>query len=232
MAKSWFTHRGFRLRELDKKSALAALVPDCTINVDETSLAVFRHELARIPGGIEQAILAATEKTRLFLRREIVKGLKERTTLTTAYVGKAVRSKKARLNGPEILAEIRVASKRFPLGRYLVNPQTPPSLAGIPIHERTRTKYQISPQGDTYGDTPHKPKYAGQALSALFVQQMNSSHIGVFYRIKSTKKIVQQYGPNLQYFMHRENFIPTLESAGQAYFLNALGNSVKTLTQR
>lgn len=232
MAKSWFTHRGFRLRELDKKSALASFVPDCTVHVDEASLAIFRQTLARIPGGIEQALLDATEKTRLFLRREIVKGLKERSTLTTAYVGKAVRSQKARLSGGAITAEIRVASKRFPLGRYLVNPQTPPSLAGIPVHERIRTKYQISPQGGTYDDTPHKPKYAGQALSALFVQQMNSSHIGVFYRIKSTKSVVQQYGPNLQYFMHRENFIPTLESVGQSYFLTTLENSVKTIVQR
>ena len=127
----WSTYRGVRLRELDRTKSLGG-IPQLEIKLDEAELATFRQQLREFPGVMEAALLATTDKTRLFTRREIVKGLRPLVSLTPAYIARAVRSRKARQQGAEgATAEVRVASRRFPLIRYEVNPQTPPALKGL-----------------------------------------------------------------------------------------------------
>lgn len=226
----WATYRGVRLRELDSTKALGG-IPQLEIKLDETELAGFRRQLAAYPGVLEAALLATTDKTRLFTRREIVKGLRGVAALTPAYIAKAVRSRKARQGAEGATAEVRVASRRFPLIRYEVNPQTPPPLKDLAASARSRTSYRLRGSGKTYGDTPKEaPAGAGGELSSLFVQRMKSGHVGVFYRVKSSGRIVQHYAPSVQYHMHADGFIDGIEQSSCEFFRTTLRQQVEAMT--
>jgi hypothetical protein len=219
MAK-WEVFRGLRLRELDKQKPLGGVLPGLDIRFDERLMADLVRRMRAFPGVLEQALLAATNKTRQYARREIVKGLRGITTLTPGYIGKAVTSRKARVAGGGVEAEVRVASRGLPLGRYKITPDRPPQLKGIAVSARRRTTYKLRASGKTYGDAPKDAGSGG--LSSLFVQAMGSGHIGVFYRIKSSGKIVQQWAPSVQYHMFADGFSEGVEQKSREHFMNAL----------
>jgi hypothetical protein len=220
MAK-WEVFRGLRLRELDKQKPLGSVLPGLDIRFDERQLSDLVRGMQAFPGALEQAMLAATNNTRMFARREINKGLRGITTLMPAYIGKAVTSRKARAAGGGVEAEVRVASRGLPLGRYKVTPERPPQLKGIAVSARRRTTYKLRKSGKTYGDAPRDVQDSG-GLSSLFVQAMGSGHIGVFYRIKSSGKIVQQWAPSVQYHVFADGFIEGVEQRAREHFLKSL----------
>jgi hypothetical protein len=219
MAK-WETFRGIRLRELDKQKPLGGVLPGLDIRFDERLMVDLVRRMQAFPGVLEQALLAATNKTRQYARREIVKGLRGITTLTPGYIGKAVTSKKARPANGGVEAEVRVASGQMPLGRYKISPDRPPQLRGIAVSSRRRVGYKLRKSGKVYGDTPKDAGSGG--LSSLFVQAMKSGHIGVFYRVKSSGKIVQQLAPSVQYHMFADGFVEGIEQKAREHFMNAL----------
>lgn len=226
----WATYRGVRLRELDSTKSLGG-IPQLEIKLDEAELATFRQQLREFPGVMEAALLATTDKIRLFTRREIVKGLRPLVSLTPAYIARAVRSRKARQGAEGATAEVRVASRRFPLIRYEVNPQTPPTLKGLAASARSRTSYRLRGSGKTYGDTPKEaPAGAGGELSSLFVQRMKSGHVGAFYRVKSSGRIVQHYAPSVQYHMHADGFIDGIEQRSGEFFRTTLRQQMEAMT--
>lgn len=227
----WSTYRGVRLRELDRTKSLGG-IPQLEIKLDEAELATFRQQLREFPGVMEAALLATTDKTRLFTRREIVKGLRPLVSLTPAYIARAVRSRKARQQGAEgATAEVRVASRRFPLIRYEVNPQTPPALKGLAVSARPRTSYRLRGSGKTHGDAPREaPAGAGGELSPLFVQRMKSGHVGTFYRVKSSGQIVQHYAPSVQYHMYADGFIDGIEQRSGEFFRTTLRRQMEAMT--
>lgn len=227
----WLKYRGTRLRELDRSVSLGSALPQLEVRLDESELAEFRRRLAAYPGVLEAALLATTDKTRLFTRREIVKGMRGLATLTPAYIAKAVRSRKARQGAEGATAEVRVASRRFPLIRYAVNPQTPPELKGLAARARPRTSYRLRNSGKTYGNTPKEaPAGAAGELSPLFVQKMPSGHVGVFYRVRSSGRIVQHYAPSVQYHMHADGFIDGIEKSAGVFFRATLRQQIEAMT--
>lgn len=226
----WSKFRGSRLRELDGKGSGGGM-PPLEVRLDESELAEFRRQLAAYPGVLEAALLATTDKTRLFTRREIIKRLRGLVSLTPAYIAKAVRSRKARQGAEGATAEVRVASRRFPLIRYEVNPQTPPALKGLAAEARPRTSYRLRNSGKTYGGAPKEaPAGAGGELSPLFVQRMKSGHVGVFYRVKSSGRIVQHYAPSIQYHMYADGMIDGIEQSAGEFFRSTLRREIEATT--
>lgn len=201
----WNLFRGIRLRELDRSKPLASAMPGLDIRLDRTELERLVSDIKGFPGALEAAAREATNATRRFARKEIVSGLKERTTLKAAYIGRAVKTKTAGRGGNGVQAEIRVASARLPLSRYAVNPERPPLLKGVSIAARRRISYTL--RTSLHGDRPYKDS---EDKSALFVQGMNSGHIGVFYREKGSRSIRQEYAPNIQYHMHASGFMESV----------------------
>jgi len=199
-------------------------IPALDITFDQRELAEFERALREYPGVFRQAILAATEKTRVVLRRGIPKKLRETSTILPSVIGKAIRSKKAVLTGGGAQAEITTASRLSPLIRYQVRPDSPAAQRGVPVSERPSISYLLRRGGTQYGDQPHND--SGN-LSSMFVQRMKKSgHIGVFSRIKGTHDIEQQFGPSVQWHLFADGVIDELTDKGREYFLNALRREV------
>lgn len=120
---SWNVFRGIRLRELDKKRPVGAVLPQLDFRLDAVAMRALAARFSAFPGAVEQAILLATDRTRLFTRNELVRQYKALLTLKPAYIGKGIKSRKARPVDGGAEAEVRIATSRIPLSRYGVRPE-------------------------------------------------------------------------------------------------------------
>ncbi len=224
------TARGTRLRELDFDRSLGTVLPRLSISLDEKELADLTRRLGAFPGLLERSLLAATNRTSTYLRRQIVTGLRGIATLTPASIGRAVRRRAARDESGRVQAEVRVAGYRIPLSRYAVRPERPPRLKGVAVSARQRISYKLRQRGESYGDRSHEDD---TGLSSLFVQHTRSGHTGVFYRVKGARgknartRIKEEFGPAVQYHMYADGFIDSLEQRGRAYFMQQLRAEIK-----
>ena len=210
---SWNVMRGRRLRELDRKSPASGVLPQMDFRLDPAQLSGIEAAMRAFPAAVRQAALLAADRARRSVRAELVRRYRRLVTLTPAYIGRGVTSKKARLTAAGAEAEIRIATKNLPLVRYRVTPERPPQLRGVSVRGRRRTSYRLRLSGRTYGDAPHGAGAAGK----LFVAAMKSGHIGVFYRT-SGGKIREEYAPSLQYHAHADGFMPAITSLAAARF--------------
>lgn len=224
----WKIKHGRRLRELDKLGSLPGQLPGLTLSFAQDDLVAFREQLREFPGIFSAAAQEAVEQTRKRLRRDIRNGLKTLTTLQPAYISRAVRSSRTKRTSEGARAEIRIASRRLPLIRYDVDPVEPPQLEGLAVSARKRVDYRLRKGGKTYGDTS---KAGVSGASSLFVQALKSGHVGVFYRVGKggNGKIMEEYGPNVQYHMYADGFAQKLERGGQREFLRSLAAEVHAL---
>jgi hypothetical protein len=224
----WEVFRGVRLRELDSGfySKKVGSLPGLDIRFDEGELADFVQSMREFPGLLKISALAAVDKTRLYARRQIVRGLIGIATLKPAYIGRAVSSKKAWFDAEGVEAEIRVASRKTPLGRYAVSPERPPQLKGIAVSARRRLTYKLRHSGKTYGDSPHRVLDNPDEFSSLFVAGMASGHIGVFGRNKYTRDITQATSPSVQYHMYADGFMDEIRDRVSEHFLKTLRSEI------
>lgn len=221
---SWSAYRGIRLRELEKKQAFSG-PPGLDFSLDPASLERLTYAFARFPGALAAALLKATDRTRVFTRNAIVRGFAGILTLKPAYIGRGVKSGKARPVSGGAEAEIRVATRNIPLGRYAVEPETPPLLRGVPVRARKRISYTLRLGGPQHDDRPHDaPSGAGR----LFVQRMPSGHVGVFHR--EGKSLVQEWAPSLQYYAHAKNFLDEVGRLSVARFRAVVVEEARKIT--
>ncbi len=225
---SWSAERGIRLRELDKKQAVNAVLPHLDYKLNEADLADLTRAFKAFPGAVKAAILKATNRTRQYARNALVRNFRALLTLKPAYIGKGIKSSVARPVGNGAEAEIRIATHNIPLGRYGITPETPPRLKGVPVASRVRTSYALRLDGKTYDDTPHDaPRDAGR----LFVAGMGSGHIGAFYRVGGSKGgIVQEWAPSLQYHAHADGFMENISTLTAARFRTTFKDEARRIT--
>jgi len=222
---SWSAFRGVRLRELDRKRAVDGVLPELNFTLDAAEMNRLAVSFQHFPGAVQSAILAATDKTRQFTRTQMVRDYKALLTLKPAYIGKGIKSSKARPINGGAKAEIRIATANIPLSRYAVNPERPSQLRGVPVSARRRTKYRLRLGGEQFDDTPHNaPAGAGR----LFVQVMRSGHIGVFYR--HGRKIAEEYAPSLQYYAYADGFIEHITTLSAARFRESFTDEASRIT--
>ena len=203
-------------------------IPALDITFDQRELAEFERALREYPGVFRQAILPATEKTRVAMRRGIPKKLRETTTILPSVIGKAVRSKKATLTADGAQAEVRVASHRNPLFCYKMSPDSPVALRGVPVKSRPRLSYQLRQAGKTYGDRPYPDD---SNLSSMFMAAVPSGHygihFGIFARKKDTGKLKEQFAPSVQYHLFDSAVLDELPDKWREYFLRTLRQEIE-----
>lgn len=218
---SWSAARGMKLNELKRDMAIGMVFPAISFEFNASEIARLTRDFAQFPGAVKAALADATEKTRAATRREFVSGFRSMLTLQPAYISRGIKSKKARGDGQ---AEIRIATSTIPLIRYGVKPALPPKLKGISPKNRPRTSYKLRNSGGS-----HEKPYAKKAPvgAKLFVQRMNSGHIGVFYR--DGDSISEDWGPSLQYHAYAEGFLPRIESFARSRFETAFLDEVKKI---
>lgn len=222
---SWSAFRGVRLRELDKKRAVGGVLPELDFHLDAHAMRELAEEFREFPGAVQQAILLATDRTRQFTRNEMVRGFRRLVTLKPAYIGKGLKSSKAKPVQGGARAEVRIATSNIPLGRYGVKPERPPRLKGVPVAARQRVSYRLRLGGQLFDDAPHDaPAGAGK----LFVQAMSSGHIGVFYRHDGA--IQQEFGPSLQYHAYADGFLERISRLSVARFRDTFSDEARKLT--
>ena len=213
---SWSAFRGVRLRELDKKASVGSVLPEIDFSIDPNSLQALSKKFQAFPGAVQEAIVEATEKTRRYTRSEIIRALKVVASLKPAYISRGVAGGKAKETSGGAQAEVRIATRRVPLGRYAVSPERPPKLKGVPVANRRRVSYTLRLGGTRYGDTK------------LFVQGMGSGHIGVFYRDQTG--LHQEYAPSLQYHAYADGFIEKISSLTSARFESVFCEAARSIT--
>ncbi len=222
---SWSVFRGIRLRELDRKQPVDGVLPGLNFTLDAGEMRRLAEAFQAFPGAVQAAILAATDRTRRFTRNEFVRQYRKLVTLKPAYIGRGIKSHRAKPVSGGAEAEIRIATRNIPLGRYQVSPERPPRLKGIPVAARRRTQYSLRQGGSVHGDTPHD---APSGASRLFVQRMRSGHVGVFYRYEGGLR--QQYAPSLQYHAHAEGFIDRISTLSAARFRETFTDEAQRIT--
>ena len=222
---SWSAFRGVRLRELDKKASVGSVLPEIDFSIDPNSLQALSKKFQAFPGAVQEAIVEATEKTRRYTRSEIIRALKVVASLKPAYISRGVAGGKAKETSGGAQAEVRIATRRVPLGRYAVSPERPPQLKGVPVANRRRVSYTLRLGGTRYGDT--SPSAPGGS-SKLFVQGMGSGHIGVFYRDQTG--LHQEYAPSLQYHAYADGFIEKISSLTSARFESVFCEAASSIT--
>ena len=215
-------------------------LPHISFEMDQASLDAFNRALQEMPGSVDISMLESLKKTQRHLRREVVKGLKKNTTLDPKKISQSVKAERVRRDGGSILGILRIASGPLPLINYDVNPSTPQRLKGIAISRRKRLSYRLQKGGTSFsGETAkeyHFSKsnhFAGGAdnFSQAFTQHMpGSGHIGVFFRDKTTQKMKQAYGPSVQYFMHDDDLLKSLNLETEKRFLQEFKNDFQELT--
>lgn len=152
---SWNAFRGVRLREPDKKRAVGGVLPELDFHLDAHAMREPAEEFREFPGAVQQAILPATDRTRRFTRNEMVRGFRRLVTLKPAYIGRGLKSRKAKPVQGGARAEVRIATGNIPLGRYGVKPERPPRLKGVPVAARQRVSYRLRLGGQLFDDAPH-----------------------------------------------------------------------------
>ncbi len=221
----WSTFRGIRLRELDRKQSVDGVLPCLNLTLNPAELRHLARAFQDFPGAVQAAILAATDRTRRFTRNQLVRQYKDLLTLKPAYIGRGIKSSRAKPVDGGAEAEVRIATRNIPLGRYGVSPERPPQLKGVPVAARRRTTYRLRRGGRVYDDIPRE---APAGASRLFVQGMGSGHIGVFYRHEGS--IVQQYAPSLQYHAYADGFLERIATLSAARFRETFTDEAQRIT--
>lgn len=210
-------------------------MPTINFDIDRASMDAFSKAFKEMPGNVEVSMGESIKKTQRYLRREVVKELKSHTTLMPKYISKGVKSERIRKDGMSITGVLRIASKGIPLIRYEVNPQNPVSLRGVAISNRKRLQYKLEKNGKTFsGDSPtHQLKMQGMgSFSKAFTQHMPSSgHVGVFFRHKNTGKLMEAYGPSLQFFMYDDDLNNSCNKKAHEYFMQEFPKDFYALTR-
>lgn len=228
---SWSVFRGFRLRELDKKRPVGGVLPGLSFTLDPAEMEDLARSFRNFPGAVQAAIQAATDRTRQFARNQLVRQYRDLLTLKPAYISRGVKSRKARLVNGGAEAEVRIATRNIPLGRYEVRPERPPQLKGVPVAARKRVTYRLRKGGRIFGDSPRNED-APASASRTFVQGMASGHIGVFYRTDRGTRgtLVQDYAPSLQYHAYADGFIKNASRLTAARFRETFTHEASRIT--
>lgn len=214
---SWSAARGLRLRELDKTAAISAAFPEISFEFDKADIAELSRAFSRFPGAIKAAMFEAAERSRRSTRNEFVRSFRSLVTLKPAYIKRGIKSKKTKFTGDGAQAEIRIATSQIPLGRYGIKPELPPKLKGVRVRDRVSVRYKLRNSGKMYDDTPRSD--LAPSGQRLFVQRMDSGHVGAFFRVdKGNAKIVQDWAPSLQYHAYADGFMPHIEDFSRAKF--------------
>lgn len=204
----WNRFRGVRLRELDCTRSAERALPGLTFMLDPAALQRMTAAFSAFPGAVEMALLTATDKTRLYARRELVRQYRELLTLKPAYIALGIRSRKARRSQDGVEAEVRIATSLLPLSRFALCPERPPQLKGVRVQDRQRVTYRLRRSESVRGDTSKE----SEAATPLFVARTKSGHIGAFYRTGKGSKgdVKQEWAPSLQYHAHAPGFMPRI----------------------
>lgn len=224
----WDRFRGVRLRELDKKRSAVGVLPGLTFTLDPVSLQQLTAAFSAFPAAVDMALLTATDKTRLFARNQLVRQYRELLTLKPAYISRGIRGRKARRTIWGVEAEIRIATRNIPLGRYGIRPERPPQLKGVPVKNRRRVSYRLRTTGYVYGDSSKEP----DAATPLFVARMESGHIGAFYRTGKGSKgaIKQEWAPSLQYHAYANGFMANVMQLSAHRFEEVFRAEARSIT--
>lgn len=204
---------------------MGGVLPELNFSLNQTEMSRLTAAFKAFPGAVQQAILHATDRTRQFTRNELVRQYKGLVTLKPAYIGRGIKSRKARQVRGGAEAVVRIATSTIPLSRYKVNPGGPPQLKGVSVSARRRTNYRLRLGGRVHGDMPNAPGAAGK----LFVQRMGSGHIGVYYRLKNGG-LAQQYAPSLQYHAHADGFMDHISELSAARFHETFKDEAREIT--
>lgn len=211
---NWNDSHGIRLRELDRARGIGAFMPEITINLDSRELAKAMAALKKIPGALQQVICSAIDSARIAARNTMKKKLTSIVTLKPAYVNKGIKSKKAKAIGTSgAEAEIKVATSLIPLIRFDVNPLAPIRQYHLPVKGREKVSYEMQ-RGNRYQNIAYD---APANASKLFTAKMRSGHLGVFYRV-GKRKMVEQKGHSLQYYVKAPGVIPEVSEAASDRF--------------
>lgn len=226
---SWSAARGTRLRELDRMASLSAVFPEISFVIDKGELARLARAFSQFPGAVKAATYEATEKARRSTRNEFVRSYRALLTLKPAYIGRGIKSKKTRFAGEGAQAEIRIATSQIPLGRYGINPDLPPVQKGVAVKSRVQVRYKLRNSGKAYDDTPRSD--LAPSGQRLFVQRMQSGHVGAFFRMgKGKAKLFQDWAPSLQYHAYAEGFLPHIEDFSRTKFRAAFIEEASKIT--
>jgi len=220
MSANWNIKRGLRLRELDGPGLA---LPGLQIELDPKTVDAVEQFCARFPALLKKSMEKATRQTRTGVRRYVTKRLVAVTTLTPAYVVRAVT---ARRRGEQ--HEVRVASPQIPLIRYKVTPLIQRK-KGVPVKERPRIHYKLRHGGNLFTDTARGLDVLPGKKSQLFTAAMESGHLGVFYRMKESGKLVEKRGPSLQWHAYADNIIPEVQEYGRQSLFRNLENELNRL---
>lgn len=202
--------------------------PGLNIILDPVALRRMTAAFSAFPGAVEMALLTATDKTRLYARKELVRQFRELLTLKPAYISRGVKSRKARRSQDGVEAEVRIATRNLPLSCFDLNPDSPPQLRGVRVQDRQRVTYRLRTSGRSFGDTAFGPG----AASLLFVARTKSGHIGAFYRTGrgSRGDVMQEYAQSLQYHAHADGFLPRIVQLSAHRFEDVFRAEARSLT--
>ena len=220
MGDNWNIKRGLRLRELD---GAGLAFPGLSIEFDQKTVDAMERRCANFPVLLKESMNKAARQTRTNVRRYVVKRLVAVADLAPAYIAQAVT---ARSRGGQ--HEVRVASPQIPLIRYKVTPLIQKK-KGIPVKERPHIHYKLRHGGRLFTDTPRGQDVVPGQKSLLFTARMQSGHLGVFYRMKESGKLVEKRGPSLQWHAYADNIISDVQAYGRQSLLRNLENELQRL---
>lgn len=201
---------------------------DITIEMDRAARRRMAAAFEAFPGAVYMAALEAADKTRRFARNQLVRQFRELLTLKPAYISRGIKSRKPRDTGDGIEANVLIATRNIPLGRYAIRPERPPRLKGVRVRDRRRVTYRLRTSGPLYGDTAFGPG----AATPLFVAQTRSGHVGAFYRTGkgSRGNMVEEYAPSLQYHAHADGFLPRVSNLSARRFEEIFVGEARAIT--
>ena len=201
---------------------------DITIEMDRAARQRMAAAFEAFPGAVYMAALEAADKTRRFARNQLVRQFRELLTLTPAYISRGVKSRKPRDTGDGIEANVLIATRNIPLGRYGIRPERPPQLKGVRVRDRRRVTYRLRASGRLYGDRA----IGAGAATPLFMACMKSGHIGAFYRTDKGSRgdVRQEYAPSLQYHAHADGFLPRVSNLSARRFEEIFVGEARAIT--